>query len=197
MGQLQLADVHVVLLQTVDPQQRVQVLGEHAELFQLAILIRHDLRKEFIQAHKALQVLAEQVELVHLLAGLLQRMLGFLQAGTVAVGFGGALVIQRLLARFDAEGVTLGEAFLSRLAVVAELAGRSLRVEEGQGERLDLLPVIDPFGIQLFLQVIDDLRVGNVAQLGLGVVRQKGVENVLRLIKEVEDARRRPADLRR
>ena len=47
-----------------------------------------------------LHALAEptRLSLVHLLAGLFQRVLGLFQASAVAVGFGGALVIQRLLA---------------------------------------------------------------------------------------------------
>jgi hypothetical protein len=57
MGQLQLAQVHVVLLQTVDAQQRVQVLGEYAQLLQLAVFVRHDLRRNLYKAHEALQVL--------------------------------------------------------------------------------------------------------------------------------------------
>ncbi|MNC44367.1 hypothetical protein D3C75_932700 [compost metagenome] len=47
--------------------------------------------------------------------------------------------------------------------------------------------MIDPLGIQLLLQVIDDLRVGYIGQLGLGVVRQEGAENILRFVEEVED----------
>src|SRR5450830_965840 len=56
----------------------------------------------------------------------------------------------------------LGEARSSRRAVVAELAGRCFRIEEGHSERLDLLPVINALGIQLLLQVIDNLRVSYV-----------------------------------
>ncbi len=47
--------------------------------------------------------------------------------------------------------------------------------------------MVDTLGIQLLLQVVDELRVGYVGQLGLGVVRQEGVENVLGVVEEVED----------
>jgi hypothetical protein len=57
VAQLQLAHVHVFLMQAIHAQQRVQVLGVHAQLLQLAILIGDDLREELVQAHKALQVL--------------------------------------------------------------------------------------------------------------------------------------------
>ena len=50
--------------------------------------------------------------------------------------------------------------------------------------------MVDTLGIQLLLQVVDELRVGHVGQLGLGVVRQEGVENVLRIVEEVEDESR-------
>jgi len=74
------------------------VLGVYAQLLQLAILIGNDLREELVQAHEALQVLLEQVELIHLLAGFLHGRLGLFQAGAVAVLLGGTLEVQRVLA---------------------------------------------------------------------------------------------------
>ena len=114
-------------------------------------------------------------------------MLGFFQTSTVAIGLGSAFVIQRLLARFQRESVALGKTLFGRGTVITEFAGLRLGVEKGQCKRFDLLPVIDTLGIQLLVQVIDDLRVGHVGQLSLGVVRQEGVENVLRLVEEIED----------
>ncbi|MNR37854.1 hypothetical protein D3C85_1559100 [compost metagenome] len=48
MGQLQLAHIHIVFVEAVDAQQRVQVLGVHTELLQLAILVGHDLREKLV-----------------------------------------------------------------------------------------------------------------------------------------------------
>ncbi|MDT4859734.1 hypothetical protein FQZ97_942570 [compost metagenome] len=98
VGQLQFAHVHVFLIETIHAQQRVQVLGVHAQLLQLAILVGDDLRKELVQAHKALQVFLEQVELIDLLAGFLEGCFGLFQAGAVAVLLGGTLEVQRVLA---------------------------------------------------------------------------------------------------
>ena len=98
VGQLQLAHVHVCLIEAIHAQQRVQVLGVHAQLLQLTILIRDDLREELVQAHEALQVLLEQVELIHLLAGFLDGRLGLFQASAVAVLLGGALEVECMLA---------------------------------------------------------------------------------------------------
>ncbi|MCY1309621.1 hypothetical protein D9M70_597310 [compost metagenome] len=74
------------------------MLGVHAQLLQLAILVGDDLRKELVQAHKALQVFLEQVELIDLLAGFLEGCFGLFQAGAVAVLLGGTLEVQRVLA---------------------------------------------------------------------------------------------------
>ncbi|MNN52303.1 hypothetical protein D3C81_1669930 [compost metagenome] len=76
----------------------MQVFGVHAELLQFTVLVGHNLREKLVQAHKALQVFTEQVELIDLLAGLFQRVLGFFQAATVAVSLGRAFEVQRLLA---------------------------------------------------------------------------------------------------
>ena len=89
-----------------------------------------DLGEELVAAHEALEVLAEQVQLVATGVGFLQLLLGTVQPGLVAValGFGpGCLPGPDLLLRGR---VTRGVALLRGLAEVAELAGRRLRVEE-------------------------------------------------------------------
>ena len=48
VGQFQLGDVDVVLVEAIDTQQRVQVLGVNAQLLQIAILIRDDLRQKLV-----------------------------------------------------------------------------------------------------------------------------------------------------
>jgi hypothetical protein len=65
VGQLQLADVDGLLLQQpVGAQQRVEMAGVDAQLLQLGVVEGDDLAEELVGAHEALQVLAEQVELV-------------------------------------------------------------------------------------------------------------------------------------
>jgi hypothetical protein len=47
--------------------------------------------------------------------------------------------------------------------------------------------VVDAAGVQRLLQVVDHVHIGDVGQLGLVVVRREGIEDVLRIVVEIED----------
>ena len=117
----------------------------------------------------------------------LEFLLSLLESRAIAAGGGGAFAIEGLPSGRFGGGVARLKAIHSGAAVVGELGIGGLGVKESQGKRFDLRPVVNTLGIEGGLQVVDDLGVRYIGQLGLGVVGQKGFENVLRLVEEVED----------
>src|SRR5690554_4236165 len=117
--------------------------GIDAQLLQLGVVEGDDLAEELVGAHEALQVLAEQVELVAGSAGLLELLLGALQALVVAIQFGGLASFLPDLELLQGQLVALLEAVLGWPAVIAEARRRGLGVKEGAGEAFHFGPVVD------------------------------------------------------
>src|SRR5690606_32229320 len=121
------------------------------------------------------------------LSCILQLFLRLLEPGLVAVLLGRSSGIAPHSYVFKSRLVARRKAFASGLAVITELAGCCPRIEKGLGKSDHLLPVVDLLGVEILLQVINDIGVGNVLELRLVVVRREGIKNFLWIVVEIED----------
>lgn len=88
VGQLQLGEIDLLAFGCLCAQQRMQMLGEDAELLQLAVLVADDLRQKFVGTDEAGEILLEEVQRVARLAGFLQLLGEAPGAGLVAGALG-------------------------------------------------------------------------------------------------------------